>query len=248
MLTFRPLISKDDILRAYNPNKPDSDSAFRRLRKERVISDGLVIRPRSGGRQRGTIAAFYALNEDAAIAYRHGHVELARALAARSAKAEDSGAARAVASAATVVADLEGVYSRDDDADRRRPLDVLAERAANDRRKFGERLGALGLHATLARVVALHDDAAELRDQHGSTFLMPRTPQLIDLAAENTPVTLRSDLMNGVLMTFVEKAYVLPDEDPFADFRPPHPENLRELLDAADLPPVRLTGPGLRWA
>src|SRR4051794_24367579 len=53
MLAFRPLVSKNAILRAYNPNRPDSESAFRRLRKAKVVSEGITIKPRRGGRQRG---------------------------------------------------------------------------------------------------------------------------------------------------------------------------------------------------
>ncbi|HEY6759631.1 MAG TPA: hypothetical protein VI318_09080 [Baekduia sp.] len=255
MLAFRPLISKGDILRAYNPNKPDSEAVFRRLRQEGVVSEGVAIRPRRGGRQRGTVAAFYALNEDAVVAYRHGDVELARKLAQVAATVERGRAARKLAEVAAVeegrVADLEGLYAYMESPDRREPLDVLAERATKDRRRFDKRLGALGARATLARLVALRDEHAELKDPDGLRFVMPRTPELIDLA-ENAPVSLRTDLMNGVLMTFVHKAYDLPrlDEggDPFADLRPQLPADLDALLDGAPLRPVAVTGPGLRWA
>lgn len=262
MLTLRPLISKGDILRAYNPSKPDSESAFRRLRKEGVISDGITIRPRSGGRQRGTITAFYALNEDAAIAYRHGDHDLAAKLATQSAKVEKSSAARQLAKAAStgfdqgsdVIADVDGVYTFGQ-AKYRKPLDTLAERAVVDRRRFNKRLNALGARSFLAWLEVIHDDGAELKDEDGLRLWMPRTPELLEMGAHHAPVLVRSDLMSGVLWTYVQKAYTLrPDDDvvvgddPFGDLRPATPDNLSELLDRAPLRPLTATGPALRWA
>jgi hypothetical protein len=259
VLTFRPFVSKSDILRAFNPGKPQSDSAFRRLRSEGVISEGITIKPRSGGRQRGTITAFYALNEDAAIAYRHGDLDLALKLGKRSAEVENSPAARElirVASAETTssvdaIANLDGMYALIEEK-HRRPLDTLAERVVNDRRKFDEHFDKLGARYSLAWLVAVHEYGAELKDQAGLIFWMPRTPELLQFAAEHAPISVRTDLMNGVLMTFIEKAYALPDtpagEDPFGDLLPALPANLGDLLDKAPLRPLALTGPGLRWA
>lgn len=262
MLTLRPLISKSDILRAYNPSKPDSESAFRRLRREGVISDGITIKPRSGGRQRGTIIAFYALNEDAAIAYRHGDHDLAVKLATQSAKVEKSPAARELAKVASagfgqgadVIADVDGVYTVVQ-AKYRKSLDTLAERAVVDHRRFGKRLNALGARSFLAWLEVIRDDGAELKDEDGLRLWMPRTPELLELGAHHAPVLVRSDLMNGVLWTYVQKAYTLRQDDdadtgddPFGDLRPAMPANLSELLDAAPLRPLTATGPALRWA
>lgn len=262
MLTLRPLIAKGDILRAYNPSKPDSESAFRRLRKEGVISDGITIKPRSGGRQRGTIIAFYALNEDAAIAYRHGDRDLAVKLATQSAKVERSPAARELAKAAAVgfgheddvMADVDGVYTVLQTT-HPEPLDTLAERAVVDRRRFDKRMNALGARSFLAWLEVIRDDGAELKDEDGLRLWMPRTPELLELGAHHTPVLVRSDLMNGVLWTYVQKAYTLrqdkkadTSDDPFADLRTTMPDNLSELLGAAPLRPLTATGPALRWA
>jgi hypothetical protein len=259
VLTFRPFVSKGDILRAYNPGKPESESAFRRLRKEGVISEGITIKPRSGGRQRGTITAFYALNEDAAIAYRHGDVDLALKLSKRAAEVESSSAARElikIASAETIgaidaIASLDGMYALIE-VKHRKPLDMLAERVVRDRSKFNKRLDRLGARYSLAWLVDVHEHGAELKDEAGLSFSMPRTPELLELADEHAPVSVRTDLMNGVLMTFIEKAYAVPDTgasgDPFGDLRPALPDNLSDLLDEAPLRPLALTGPGLRWA
>jgi hypothetical protein len=262
VLTLRPLISKGDILRAYNPSKPDSESAFRRLRKEGVISDGITIKPRSGGRQRGTITAFCALNEDAAIAYRHGDHDLAVKLATQSAKVEKSPAARELAKVAStgsvhganLIVDVDGVYAIVL-AKYREPLDTLAERVVVVRRRFDKRLNALGARSFLAWLEEIGEDGAELKDEDGVRLWMPRTPELLALGVSGAPVLVRSDLMNGVLWTYVQKAYTLrqaddPDvgDDPFGDLRPTTPDNLSELLDAAPLRPLTATGPALRWA
>jgi hypothetical protein len=256
VLTFRPFISKSDILRAYDPGKPESDYAFRRLRKAGVISDGITVKPRSGGRQRGTITAFYALNEDAAIAYRHGDVDLALKLGKRSSEAENSPAARELVKVASsekvdMVVDLDGVYALIQ-VKHRKPLDKLAERTVRDRRKFEKQLSELGARSSLAWLVMVHEHGAVLRDQAGVSFSMPPTPELVELAAGDSPISVRTDLMNGVLMTFIERAYAVPDtapaDDPFGDLRPALPENLADLLDNAPLQPLALTGPGLRWA
>lgn len=262
MLTLRPLISKGDILRAYNPSKPNSDSAFRRLRREGVVSDGITIKPRSGGRQRGTITAFYALNEDAAIAYRHGDHDLARKLATQSAKVEASAAARELAKVASagsdqgvdVIFDVDGVYTIVN-AKHRAPLDILAQRAVMDRRRFDRRLRALGARSFLAWLEVIREDGAELKDEDGLRLWMPRTPELLELGADHAPVLVRSDLMNGVLWTYVQKAYTLREDDdassgkdPFGDLRPGLPDGLAELLDDAPLRPLAATGPALRWA
>jgi hypothetical protein len=263
VLTLRPLISKGDILRAYNPSKPRSDSAFRRLRREGVVSDGITIRPRSGGRQRGTITAFYALNEDAVIAYRHGDHDLAVKLATQSAKVEKSPAARELAKVASagfsradyVITDVDGVYTMIVEAKHRTPLDTLAEHAVADRRRFDKRLHALGARSFLAWLEVVRDDGAELKDENGVRLWMPRTPELLELGSHHAPVLVRSDLMNGVLWTYVQKAYTLRQDDdadigddPFGDLRPAMPDNLSELLDVAPLRPLTATGPALRWA
>jgi hypothetical protein len=258
MPVLRPFVTKADILLAYNPSKPESEAAFRRLRKEGVVSDGLVVKPRRGGRQRGTITAFAGLNEEAVIAYRHGDVGLAKELAAAAAAIERHEAAAAVAAEVSVeaagVADLEGLYDWLADPERREGLDVLADLVQEARRKRADRLIALGAHATVAWPVAIGEDSAELQDAGGARFLMPRTPRLLELATSSDPVALRSDLMNGVLMTLIEKAYKLPGErspmaaDAFADLRPALPANLGEVLDRAPLPVAAPTGPGLRWA
>jgi hypothetical protein len=262
VITFRPLISKGDILRAYNPSKPNSDAAFRRLRNEGVVSEGIMIRPRSGGRQRGTFTLFYTLNEDAVIAYRHGDRELAEKLAGRAGQAENSPAARQLVKFASntfdqgidVVADIDGVYSVMQ-AKHRGPLDTLAHRAGADRRRFGKRLYALGARSTLAWVEGIHDDGAELKNEDGQRLWMPPTPDLVALGEGHAPVLVRSDLMNGVLWTYVQKAYTLPSDDvvaasgdPFGDLRPAMPDRLSELLDVAPLRPLTVTGPTFRWA
>jgi hypothetical protein len=262
VLTLRPLISKSDILRAYNPSKPDSESAFRRLRREGVISDGITIKPRSDGRQRGTITAFYALNEDAAIAYRHGDRDLAMKLASQSAKVETSPAARELAKVAStgfdqgidMIFDVDGVYAIFH-AEHCAPLDHLALRAVTDRRRFDKQLRALGARSCLAWLEVIREDGAELKDEDGLRLWMPRTPELLELGADHAPVLVRSDLMNGVLWTYVQKAYTLrhdddanTDDDPFGDLRPAMPDDLAGLLDAAALRPLAATGPELRWA
>jgi hypothetical protein len=266
VLTMRPLISKRDIIRAYNPSKPESEAVFRRLRAEGVISEGITIKPRRAGRQRGTITAFCSLNEDAAIAFRHGDRGLAVKIAGQADKVEQSAAGRELAKVAAtafdrsdVTVDVDGMYLVVE-AKNPEPLKKLARRAAADRRRFDKRMTALGARSILARVQTVRAEGAELEDEAGVHLWMPATPELLAFGEHGAPVLVRSELMHGVLWTYVEKAYALeetiavsvegspdPGAGTFEGLRPPMPQDLPALLERAPLRPLTATGPALRW-
>ncbi len=66
-----PFVSKVDIVRAYRPGAAVSDRTFRTLRARGVTSPGIDVRHRSGGRLKGQVRCYAALNIDAAVLARH---------------------------------------------------------------------------------------------------------------------------------------------------------------------------------
>lgn len=97
-----PFVSKEEILDAYLPvhSNQSRETAYRRLRRDELISDGLALVLRgAGGRVRGRQHLYCALNRDAARLARHGREAEARALAGEADRLEGSeGARRFVAS------------------------------------------------------------------------------------------------------------------------------------------------------
>jgi hypothetical protein len=92
-----PFVSKEEILDAYLPvqSNQSRETAYRRLRRDELISDGLALVLRgAAGRVRGRQQLYCALNRDAARLARHGREDEARALAEEADRLEGSEYAR----------------------------------------------------------------------------------------------------------------------------------------------------------
>lgn len=76
-----PFVSRLDIVRVYKPGTTPSESTFRTLRGHRYVSRGTSIRLHRNGRVGGQLRCYAALNLDAAVLARQGHVEAAVELA-----------------------------------------------------------------------------------------------------------------------------------------------------------------------
>jgi hypothetical protein len=263
VLAVRPLISKNDILRAYRPTAGPSEAVFRRLQGEGIVTNGIQIRPRRGGRLSGTITAFYALNEDAVVAYRQGDTKLAIRARKLAERAEKAAAARQVVRLASAeptesaasATDLQAVYDVIARRDRE-PFDELAKRATRDRESISKHMQRHGTFVVLASLLEVGEDSASLASDAGLTFAMPRTPELVQMIGrgERQPVSVRMEhLDTGAVLTIIEQGWRIGepadrDEDAFADLRPTLPADLDRRLDETPLRPVALTGPALRWA
>lgn len=102
MTTIRdlPFVSKEEILDAYLPVQGDRsrETAFRRLRRDDLISDGIALSVRgAGGRMHGRPHVYCALNRDAARLARHGREEEARRFAQEADRVEASDIAQLLA-------------------------------------------------------------------------------------------------------------------------------------------------------
>jgi hypothetical protein len=260
MLTERPLLSKQEILCALDPGGKAGESAFRRLKQNGLITGGIEVKPRRGGRINGTVTAFCALNRDAATAYRKQRPDLARRLAARAAKLEASEPALRMAEVArhetaddVGALDLDGIYGRVVRSDRR-SADALARSVAKARRALSKALADIGVSTIVGRVVRLDGDTAEILSDDDERYTLPASVLPADGVVLGSPLSVRVELLGeGALWTVVEPAWsdtpaAQPSADPFGDLRPRLPAGLDDLLDRAGAArPLALIGPGLAW-
>jgi hypothetical protein len=260
MLTERPLLSKQEVLRALDPTGRAGDSAFRRLKRDGYLTGGLEIRPRRAGRINGSVVAFCSLNRDAATAYRKGALDLSRRLARRAAKVEGGGAARRLAevvsrdvAAGSDEVGLDGIYARALVADRE-PADLLARSVSDARRDLASQLDRLGVRFVFGTISRLHEDTAEIATANLDRFTLLASAFPARLRHVGGRVSVRTETLGeGVLWTVVEPAWSDEDEeiraeDPFGDLRPSLPVNLEELLQVSrPAKPLTLVGPGLAW-
>lgn len=257
-LTERPLLSKQEVLRALDPTGRAGESAFRRLKKNGYLTGGIEIRPRRSGRINGSVVAFCSLNRDAATAYRKGALDLSRRLAKRAAKIEAGGSARRLAEvvsrdmpAVSDAAGLDGIYARALLADRK-PADLLARSVAQARRELAGQLDGLGVHSVFGTISHLHADTAEIAAVNLDRFTLLASVFPPRLRHVGGRVSVRTEMLGeGALWTVVEPAWSdeaeeIPAEDPFGEVRPSLPANLDELLEGArPARPLTLIGPGL---
>ena len=260
MLTERPLLSRDEILRALDPAGRAGDSAFRRLKQGGFITGGIEVKPRRGGHVNGTVTAFCALNRDAAAAYRKQRPDLARRLAVRAGKIETSRPALRLAEVAKRETpgdvgelDLDGIYGRVVRSDRR-PADALARSVAKARRALQKSLADIGVSTIVGTVVRVDGETAEILSGNDERYTLPASALPPDGVALGSPLSVRVEsLGEGALWTVVEPAWSdLPvtglRTDPFGDLRPPLPTDLGDLLDrAGEARPLALIGPRLAW-
>jgi hypothetical protein len=258
MLTERPLLSKQEILRALDPAGRAGDSAFRRLKQGGFITGGIEVKPRRGGHINGTVTAFCALNRDAATAYRKQRPDLARQLAARAAKLEASRPALRLAEVAKHETpndvgelDLDGIYGRVVRSDRR-PADALARSVARARRALGKSLADIGVSTIVGTVVRIDGETAEILSGEDERYTLPASVLPPGGVVLGSPLSVRVELLGeGALWTVVEPAWsdtpaAEPSADPFDDLRPRLPAGLNDLLDRAGAArPLALIGPGL---
>lgn len=259
MLTERPLISKRDILTALDPTGNAKDSAFRRLKRDGFISDGIEVKPRHKGHAHGTLMMFCTLNRDAATAYRKDSPELARRIATKARKIESSKAARKMVELASLESgdenerfDLNSLYIRATDVDRR-PVDELArqvEAARGSLKKAFKEMKVMTIHGTVKWV---DKDAAEIDSPDGQRYTFPLyLSHNFDVELESALSVRFEQLGDGSFWTLVERAWSdAPEwssEDLFGDLRPALPANLDRVLDdASPARPLTLLGPHLAW-
>jgi hypothetical protein len=260
MLTERPLLSKQEILRALDPAGRAGDSAFRRLKLGGFITGGIEVKPRRGGHINGTVTAFCALNRDAATAYRKQRPDLARLLAARAAKLEASRSALRLAEVAKHETpnevgelDLDGIYGRVVRSDRR-PADALARSTAKARRALQKSLADIGVSTIVGTVVRIDGEIAEILSGEDERYTLPASVLPPGGVVLGSPLSVRVELLGeGALWTVVDPAWsdtpaAESSADPFDDLRPRLPAGLNDLLDRAGAArPLALIGPGLAW-
>lgn len=94
-----PLITRDEIAREFRPDGSSTPAAvLRRLRTSECLSAGVSVEPRgTGGRLRGRVQLYSALNRDAARAARRHDLVTARRLSSAAARLEASPQAKRVA-------------------------------------------------------------------------------------------------------------------------------------------------------
>jgi len=259
MLTERPLLSRDEVLRALDPTGRAGDSAFRRLKRDGFITGGIEVKPRRGGHVNGTVTAFCALNRDAATAYRKQRPDLARRLAARAGKIESSRAALRLAEVAKRETaddvgelDLDGIYGRVVRSDRRL-ADALARSVARARRGLAKSLADIGVSTIVGTVVRVDDETVEVLSGEGERYTLPASALPPAGVALGSPLSVRVEsLGEGALWTVVEPAWSDAPEgsswDLFGDLRPALPADLERVLgDSAPARPLALVGPRLAW-
>ena len=83
-----PFVSKDDILRAFPPGTEPSESTFKTLRRNGLVSAGVSIRRRRAGRVVGQLRCYAAVNIDAVVLARHGRSEEASEVAGKATQFE----------------------------------------------------------------------------------------------------------------------------------------------------------------
>jgi hypothetical protein len=255
MIAERPFVTKEEILRAYDPSGRAHEAAFRRLRREGVVSDGIRLRPRYKGRIAGTLTAYSTFNRDAVVAYRKDARKALRSFKAAARAFETSAAANVFATFgsgksahAPTVDRLMNDFSATHAEDLRR---IFTELHAT-RKHLNDSMNAAGLAAVVGVVSGVHDNLAELVSDEGLRYTLRRsalaTSRLDKTGAAVTVWT--EDLGPGGLFTLVDSALssaenTEPAARPFDDERPPLPENLDELLDRAlaGSSPINLTGP-----
>ncbi|MGH2902347.1 MAG: hypothetical protein ACRDK7_01950 [Solirubrobacteraceae bacterium] len=260
MLTERPLLSKQEILRALDPTGRAGDSAFRRLKRGGFITAGIKVKPRRAGRLSGTVTAFCALNRDAATAYRKQRPDLALRLAARAAKLESSRAALGLAEVATRETpnetgelDLDGIYGRVVNGDRR-PADDLARGVATARRALAKAMADIGVSTIVGTITRMDSEVVEIHAIDGERYTLPLSALPPGGLVHGSPVSVRVELLGeGAMWTVVEPAWsdapaLEAPKDPFEGLRPRLPGNLDDVLDRVERAhPLALIGPELAW-
>jgi hypothetical protein len=263
MIVERPFLTKQEILRAYDPAGRASDAAFKRLRREGVVSAGVTIRPRRSGRIAGRLTAYSALNRDAAVAYRKDRASLARRIAKAAARVEQSSNARRFALLATegspdeAQPTLHSVVCHVASLDRS-VVDDLARKTLRLREDdLANALTETGVTLVLGVVARILDQSAELQASDGLSYSVPVSELATrGLAHQGEPVAVWMEgLGEGGLFTVLEPAWADDEETvwnaqsdrPFDEDRPPLPEDLDQRLDdvLGHARPVALTGPAL---
>ena len=168
-----PLATREECWRALRPAQEFSESAFRRFRSLRVVSNGLRLDLRARGQLAGHHRFYSRLNLLAADAYRGGRTDRAIDLAARAAAVEQSPEfSRLLRALVLAGVDGPGLVPAPDlfRSGRRRPeVEELAECVLDvcSRTDVWQEI-APGVHARLlARVDRVGHDGADLSIQSG---------------------------------------------------------------------------------
>jgi hypothetical protein len=241
-----PLVAKDAVLDAFLPVQEElRESAFRKLRREGLISRGIPLNLRGAhGQIFGRPHLYCTLNRDAVRLARHGHKEEARALAARSGSLEDTEAARHVAAVieaavqtagvdlAAINRALRGLARSDEETLRSLTSAIDAARADSPALAYIEK-------TIYGRVWRLEDELAEVEADDGRILLIP-IEDLDESACVGAPVALRWERWGrrrSLLESEPALALGADDFDPFTfGERPLPPAASQALLQKLRMP------------
>jgi hypothetical protein len=213
-----PFVTPEDLREALDPSGRSPATAVRRLREAGLISHGIELRPHRGGRLRGAVVYYCALNLDAAEAVRDGDETAARELARAAASVEASKTARSFAKALVEFRDLRDL--RELSAEKRRAASSLAARITRIRNGL-----AHGVNPLVGLVVDA-DDLYGTVQTDNETIVLPRaTLHARGLDWPGAAVAIRvQSLRTGAMLHYVDQALALDDDerhgarpfDPFA--------------------------------
>lgn len=215
MRTALPIILKRDIAREVRLGEARTDDAvLQTLKRNEAVSKGLRVDLRAAGGQLGGSQVFYcALNRDAARAFRHKNIKLAKRYAKAAQRVEDMRVMKALTNAVqelSVVATPRGLA----DALAAPPLIELVrgvEQAIE--RERGKLPSAPSITQLSGRVISIDDDAAVVElDDAGTWLPLPRSVlQEEGLDEQGAALAARWDLVgDGMMIMSVEPVIDAP--------------------------------------
>lgn len=241
-----PLISKADILLAYDPTGQAGDAAFKRLRRSGVVSAGISLPVRKGAVLAGRVVAYCALNRDAVVAARRDNLAMARAIAERAATIEQSEPSRHL-TALVKTSSAAWLTSSDPDETLQALLAFGWERRRTDVTDLARRIQSArdtmfrtdDVHSILGRVIEMTSAAALLESVERGRWTLPRSllaERGLDRSGALVHLIIES-LPHGASLTVAERA--LGDEgaaepgrdyDPQSMLREPRSREVSEAL------------------
>lgn len=241
-----PLISKADILLAYDPTGRAGDAAFKRLRRSGAVSAGISLPIRKGAGLSGRVVAYCALNRDAVVAVRRDNWEMARTIAERAATIEQSEPSRHLAALVrTPSADWR--VSSDPNRILQSLLALSWECRRTDVTDLARRVQSVrdtifrsdDVHSILGRVMEMTNSTAWLESVERDRWTLPRSllaERGLDRSGKLVHLIIES-LPHGALLTVAEQALgdeeeVEPnrDYDPWSMLREPRSREVSEAL------------------
>jgi hypothetical protein len=180
-----PLATRDEIVAAFKLGADiASDSPLKTLRQKGIVSPGVRVLPRHGGRLAGQKVFYSSLCIDAARLARHGRLDLARSLCAAASELEQMPEAGVVAQAAVDGKLPAGMLTR------------LAVATSNVARSFQDELAQIS-DVTTGRVVSIEGDTVVIVAPDGAEWCLIRRTLPAELAERGTPMVVVTEWLGA---------------------------------------------------